>query len=104
MIPSIQTFETPVANLPLRWHEHDPLELISSVEQCIQKACEEFESQGHTLDEIKAVGITNQRETTCVWDSKTGEPLHRAIVGREEFIPPDHSNISRYGQTPAQRR
>lgn len=67
----------------LSWHEHDPLELVSSVEQCIQKACEEFESQGHKLDEIKAVGITNQRETTCVWDSKTGEPLYKAIVSKK---------------------
>ena len=37
-------------------------------------------SQGHDLSEIKAVGITNQRETTCVWDMNTGEPLHNAIV------------------------
>lgn len=62
------------------WHEHDPLELVSSVEECINKACEEFEKAGHSLSDIKAVGITNQRETTCVWDTKTGEPLHNAIV------------------------
>lgn len=35
---------------------------------------------GHSLSSIKAVGITNQRETTCVWDTKTGEPLHNSIV------------------------
>lgn len=48
--------------------------------ECIDKAVEEFESQGHSISEIKAVGITNQRETTCVWDTKTGEPLHNSIV------------------------
>jgi glycerol kinase len=35
---------------------------------------------GHTVGDIKAVGITNQRETTVVWDSETGEALHSAIV------------------------
>lgn len=63
-----------------RWHEHDPLELVSSVEECIDKACEDFTSKGYSLSDIKAVGITNQRETTCVWDTKTGEPLYNSIV------------------------
>lgn len=39
-----------------------------------------FEEQGHTASSISAVGITNQRETTVVWDYQTGEPLHNAIV------------------------
>ena len=89
----------------LSWHEHDPLELVSSVEQCIQKACEEFESQGHKLDEIKAVGITNQRETTCVWDSKTGEPLYKAIVSKKYACTSDGCpDTARYGQTRGRRR
>ncbi|KAK4941377.1 Glycerol kinase [Elasticomyces elasticus] len=62
------------------WHEHDPLELVSSTCECIDKACEQFESKGYSLSDIKAVGITNQRETTCVWDKKTGEPLYNSIV------------------------
>lgn len=62
------------------WHEHNPADLISSVEKCIETACEEFELKGHSLSDIKAVGITNQRETTVVWDSQTGEHLHNAIV------------------------
>ncbi|KEF57655.1 glycerol kinase [Exophiala aquamarina CBS 119918] len=62
------------------WHEHDPFELVSSVSECIDKAVEEFETQGHSISDIQAVGITNQRETTCVWDTKTGEPLHNSIV------------------------
>jgi len=63
-----------------RWHEHDPLELISSTEACIEGAVKAFEEQGHSASSIKAVGITNQRETTVVWDYETGEPLHNAIV------------------------
>ncbi|RMD41250.1 hypothetical protein DV735_g3869, partial [Chaetothyriales sp. CBS 134920] len=62
------------------WHEHDPAELVSSVSECIDKATEEFEKLGYSISDIKAIGITNQRETTVVWDKTTGEPLHNAIV------------------------
>jgi glycerol kinase len=50
------------------------------VEQCIEGAIKDFEKQGHSIDSIKAVGITNQRETTVVWHKETGEPLYNAIV------------------------
>jgi glycerol kinase len=63
-----------------RWHEHDPLELVSSVETCIEEAVKQFEINGYDQQSIKAVGITNQRETTVVWDYETGEPLYNAIV------------------------
>jgi glycerol kinase len=62
------------------WHEHDPLELISSVEKCVEEATKKFLDMGHSVSQIKAVGITNQRETTVVWDTHTGEPLYNAIV------------------------
>ena len=62
------------------WHEHDPEELISSVKTCIENAVAKFQKDGHDIKDIKTVGITNQRETTVVWDSKTGEALHNAIV------------------------
>ncbi|KAF7715882.1 Uncharacterized protein PECH_007994 [Penicillium ucsense] len=62
------------------WHEHDPLELVESVETCIAGAVEFFESQGFSRTSIACVGITNQRETTIVWDHETGEPLYNAIV------------------------
>jgi glycerol kinase len=67
-------------NGPYRWHEHDPLELVASVEKCIEEATKKFLVMGHALSQIKAVGITNQRETTVVWDTDTGEPLYNAIV------------------------
>lgn len=62
------------------WHEHDPEELVSSVETCVDGAVVEFEKQGHNREQIVAVGITNQRETTVVWDKTTGKALHNAIV------------------------
>lgn len=62
------------------WHEHDPEELISSVEKCIDGAVKKFETQGHSREQIVAVGITNQRETTVVWDKVTGKALYNAIV------------------------
>ncbi|KAJ5037973.1 uncharacterized protein L3040_006849 [Drepanopeziza brunnea f. sp. 'multigermtubi'] len=62
------------------WHEHDPREIITSIETCIEGAVEAFEENGHSVRSIKAVGITNQRETTVVWDNVTGDPLYNAIV------------------------
>jgi glycerol kinase len=63
-----------------RWHEHDPLEIVGSVETCIEEAIRKFDALGYSRVDIKAVGITNQRETTVVWDNETGEPLYNAIV------------------------
>ncbi|KAL2170199.1 hypothetical protein VTG60DRAFT_5067 [Thermothelomyces hinnuleus] len=62
------------------WHEHDPHVLVSSVEECIEGAMRKFADLGYSKSDIRAIGITNQRETTVVWDSVTGEPLHNAIV------------------------
>ncbi|RMZ86389.1 hypothetical protein DV736_g6385, partial [Chaetothyriales sp. CBS 134916] len=62
------------------WHEHDPVELFSSVSECIDKATEAFQKLGNQISDIKAIGITNQRETTVVWDKTTGEPLYNAVV------------------------
>lgn len=64
----------------VRWHEHDPKEIIESVEECIDRATNIFLDMGHEIADIKAVGITNQRETTVVWDTNTGEPLYNAIA------------------------
>lgn len=50
------------------------------METCITGAVQSFEGQGFTRTSIACVGITNQRETTVVWDHETGEPLHNAIV------------------------
>ncbi|KAF2642659.1 glycerol kinase [Massarina eburnea CBS 473.64] len=62
------------------WHEHDPMEIVDSVNQCIEQAALVFADRGYDVADIKAIGITNQRETAVVWDSETGEPLHNAIA------------------------
>ena len=62
------------------WVAHDPLEIWES-----QWAMAEQVVQDHDVQpsEIAAIGITNQRETTVVWDRKTGQPIHSAIVWQD---------------------
>ena len=65
------------------WLEHDPVEIMKSVTTCISQAVKKFLSAGHKLSSLSGVGITNQRETTVVWDSDTGEPLTNALVWQD---------------------
>jgi glycerol kinase len=81
------------------WVEHDPDAIWTSVVDSCRKV---LEKTGLKASDISAAGITNQRETTIIWDRKTGKPIHNAIVwqdrrtaeycesltkeGREEFI------------------
>jgi len=58
------------------WVEHDVAEIWDSV----QATCEEVLARS---DDVAAIGITNQRETTIVWDKATGEAIHRAIVWQD---------------------
>ncbi|TVQ38122.1 MAG: glycerol kinase [Spirochaetaceae bacterium] len=59
------------------WVEHDPREYWETVLSCTQEAME----QGAVgADDIDSIGITNQRETTILWDRESGEPLYNAIV------------------------
>ncbi|KAJ3553544.1 hypothetical protein NM688_g3551 [Phlebia brevispora] len=62
------------------WHEHNVDEMMETCDACIDRACDELEKLGWTKQSIKAIGITNQRETTVVWSRKTGKPLSHAIV------------------------
>ena len=59
------------------WVEHDPREILQSQVECA-KEC--LEKSGIAPDEIAGIAITNQRETTVVWDKNTGEPVYNAIV------------------------
>ncbi|MGB6103255.1 MAG: glycerol kinase GlpK [Pusillimonas sp.] len=65
--------------------EHDPLEIwqaqLATAQQAIAKA-------GLTASDIHAIGITNQRETTVVWNRKTGVPIHNAIVWQDRRAEP----------------
>jgi glycerol kinase len=62
------------------WVEHDASE-IWSLTQAV--AGEALDDAGVRVGELAAVGIANQRETVCVWDPASGEPLHRAIVWQD---------------------
>lgn len=59
------------------WCEHDPEEITRNVNTCIDEA---MKKANLSLDRLAAVGITNQRETTLIWDKHTGKPLYNAIV------------------------
>ena len=59
------------------WVEHNPREIWSSQ---FATAIEAMVNVGATYEDIEAIGITNQRETTVVWDKETGEPVYNAIV------------------------
>ena len=59
------------------WVEHDPLAIWSTQ---ISVATEALLKIGGSWSEVAGIGITNQRETTVVWDKKTGEPVYNAIV------------------------
>jgi len=62
------------------WVEHDPEEIWSSQ---VAVAMEALGSVGAAPGDIAAIGITNQRETSIVWDRETGEPVHNAIVWQD---------------------
>ncbi len=61
------------------WVEHDPEEIWAATLQVCRQAMAEVGSAAN----IAAIGITNQRETTLIWDRKTGAPVHRAIVWQD---------------------
>lgn len=56
------------------------MEIVQSVETCIEEATKAFVRKGHSVSDIKAIGLSTQRETTVLWDSDTGELLHNAIA------------------------
>jgi glycerol kinase len=62
------------------WVEHDAAEIWSVTEAVAREA---LDDAGVRPGELAAIGITNQRETVCVWDPETGEPLHRALVWQD---------------------
>ena len=62
------------------WVEHDPEEIWSSTLQVAQEA---VRTAGISADQMTAIGITNQRETTIIWDRATGAPVYNAIVWQD---------------------
>jgi len=62
------------------WHEHDPIEIWRNTMACAEAVIENLKSVDLQKYPFKAIGITNQRETTVAWNAKTGIPYHNAIV------------------------
>ncbi|MFJ7156915.1 glycerol kinase GlpK [Streptomyces sp. NPDC101118] len=62
------------------WVEHDATEIWANVQEVVAGA---IDKAGITAADVKAVGITNQRETTVLWDKNTGEPVHNALVWQD---------------------
>ena len=59
------------------WVEHDPMEILATQIEVTKEAMEKLNV---TAEDIAAIGITNQRETTVVWNKNTGKPVYNAIV------------------------
>ncbi len=79
------------------WVEHDPLDLWNSQLDTARKA---LIQGGLSATDIRAVGITNQRETTLLWDRRTGQPLHRAIVWQDRRTEPLCQQLREQGHEP----
>ena len=62
------------------WVEHDPKEIWARSQEVLDEA---LSQAGASADDIAGLGITNQRETTVVWDRSSGEPIHNAIVWQD---------------------
>ena len=62
------------------WVEHDPLEIWQATQDVIKGALDKYKID---IKDIAACGITNQRETTVVWEKATGKPIHNAIVWQD---------------------
>jgi glycerol kinase len=62
------------------WVEHDPMEIWT---RCVEVIRGALAKTGIAASDLAAVGVTNQRETTVVWDRRTGKPIHNAIVWQD---------------------
>src|SRR5260370_15218950 len=68
------------------WVEHDPLEIQRRTEEVMAEA---LEQRALRASDLAAIGITNQRETTVLWERKTGKPVANAIVWQDTRVAED---------------
>jgi glycerol kinase len=76
------------------WVEHDAMEILRNTRAVITEA---LHGAGLTARDLEAVGITNQRETTVLWDRATGEPVHNALVWQDTRVDPLVAEYARDG-------
>jgi len=62
------------------WVEHDAMEIWETTKEVVNEA---LESADIDAEQLEAIGVTNQRETTVLWDAESGAPIHRAIVWQD---------------------
>ena len=83
------------------WVEHDPEEIwqtqLATAQEALAKA-------GITAAQVSAIGITNQRETTVVWNRRTGQPIHNAIVWQDRRGEPLCAQLREHGHAEQIRR
>src|SRR6266404_1076154 len=80
------------------WVEHDPLEILRRTEEVITEA---LQLRGLRAADLAVIGITNQRETTVLWERKTGKPVANAIVWQDTRVAED---VARFAQDGGQDR
>jgi glycerol kinase len=76
------------------WVEHDALEIMRRTEEVIGEA---LDQRGLRASDLAAIGITNQRETTVVWERSTGQPIANAIVWQDTRVAEDVGQFARSG-------
>src|SRR5579872_963318 len=76
------------------WVEHDALEILRRTHEVIAEA---LEKRGLAAEDLAAIGITNQRETTVVWDRKTGRPIANALVWQDTRVADDVALFAKNG-------
>jgi len=76
------------------WVEHDAREVMRRTEEVIAEA---LEQRGLRSSDLAAIGITNQRETTVVWDRRSGEPIANAIVWQDTRVAEDVGQFAKNG-------
>ena len=76
------------------WVEHSPKDILGSSLKVVKEA---LNNAKLSAKDIAAIGITNQRETTLVWDKKTGEPIYNAIVWQCRRTAPYCESLKRDG-------
>ncbi len=76
------------------WVEHDPLEILRRTEEVITEA---LQLRGLRAADLAAIGITNQRETTVLWERKTGKPVANAIVWQDTRVSEDVARFASDG-------
>ncbi|QTD45888.1 glycerol kinase GlpK [Ottowia testudinis] len=90
------------------WVEHDAAEIWATqrtvAQECVQKLASALAGQARAAIKIEAIGITNQRETTVLWDRATGEPVGPAIVWQDRRTTAHCDDLRRAGKAPLIQR